>query len=117
MRRRRRKTEKESSMPGTVRFHRVLKSTPERVYKAFLDPDAKVKWLRPYGFTAKMLHSDAPPAPPRVGSSYKMAFTNFTTGKSHSFGGTFLELVPNERIRYSDKFDDPNLPGEMQVTV
>jgi uncharacterized protein YndB with AHSA1/START domain len=99
-------------MPNTVRFHRVLRSTPQRVYKAFLDADAKAKWLPPNGFTGKVHHSD-----PKVGGSYKMSFTNFTTGKSHSFGGTYVELVPNERIRYTDKFDDPNLPGEMQVTV
>jgi len=100
-------------MPGnTIRLHRVLRSTPERVYKAFLDPDAMVKWLPPNGFTAKMHQMDA-----RVGGTYRMSFTNFTTGKSHSFGGTFLELTPNERLRYTDKFDDPNLPGEIQVTV
>src|SRR5689334_13666386 len=99
-------------MPSTIRFHRVLRSKPERVYKAFLDADAKAKWLPPNGFTGKVHHSD-----PKVGGSYKMSFMNFTTGKSHSFGGTYTELVPNERIRYSDKFDDPNLPGEMQVTV
>jgi uncharacterized protein YndB with AHSA1/START domain len=99
-------------MPSTVRFHRVLRAAPQRVYKAFLDADAKAKWLPPNGFTGKVHHSD-----PKVGGSYKMSFTNFTTGKSHSFGGTYTELVPNERIRYSDKFDDPNLPGEMQVTV
>jgi uncharacterized protein YndB with AHSA1/START domain len=99
-------------MPSTIRLHRVLRTTPERVYRAFLDPDAKVKWLPPNGFTGKVHHIDA-----RVGGSYKMSFTNFTTGKSHSFGGQYLELVPNERIRYTDKFDDPNLPGEMQVTV
>src|SRR4051794_9801881 len=99
-------------MPNTVRFHRVLRSPPERVYRAFLDADAKAKWLPPNGFTGKVHHSDA-----RVGGTYKMSFTNFTTGGTHSFGGTYTELVPNERIRYSDKFDDPNLPGEMQVTV
>ena len=100
-------------MPGnTIRLHRVLRSTPERVYKAFLDPDAMVKWLPPNGFTAKMHQMDA-----KVGGTYRMSFTNFTTGKSHSFGGTFLELTPNERLRYTDKFDDPNLPGEIQVTV
>ena len=100
-------------MPGnTIRLHRVLRSTPERVYKAFLDPDAMVKWLPPNGFTAKMHQMDA-----RVGGTYRMSFTNFTTGKSHSFGGKFLELTPNERLRYTDKFDDPNLPGEIQVTV
>ena len=99
-------------MSGTVRLHRVLKSTPEKVYKAFLDPDAMVKWLPPHGFTAKVHKIDA-----RVGGEHKMSFTNFGTGKSHSFGGKYVELVPNARIRYTDKFDDPNLPGEMQVTV
>ena len=99
-------------MPSTIRLHRVLHATPERVYRAFLDPDAKVKWLPPNGFTARVHHSDA-----RVGGSYKMSFTNFTTGKSHSFGGQYTELTPHERIRYTDKFDDPNLPGAMQVTV
>ena len=99
-------------MPSTVRFHQVLRSTPERVYRAFLDPDARVKWLPPNGFTAKMHHMDA-----RVGGGYKMSFTNFTTGKSHSFGGQYTELTPNERIRYTDKFDDPNLPGTMHTTV
>ncbi len=99
-------------MPSTIRLHRVLQATPERVYRAFLDPDAKVKWLPPNGFTGKVHHMDA-----RVGGSYKMSFTNFTTGKSHSFGGDYLELSPNERIRHTDKFDDPNLPGAMQVTI
>jgi uncharacterized protein YndB with AHSA1/START domain len=99
-------------MPSTIRLHRVLQSTPERVYRAFLDADAKVKWLPPNGFTGKVHHLDA-----RVGGTYKMSFTNFTTGKSHSFGGKYTELVPNERLRYTDTFDDPNLPGEMQVTV
>jgi uncharacterized protein YndB with AHSA1/START domain len=99
-------------MPSTIRLHRVLRAKPERVYRAFLDPDAKVKWLPPNGFTGKVHHIDA-----RVGGSYKMSFTNFTTGKSHSFGGQYLELAPHERIRYTDKFDDPNLPGAMQVTV
>jgi uncharacterized protein YndB with AHSA1/START domain len=99
-------------MPSTIRLHRVLQATPERVYRAFLDPDAMVKWLPPNGFTGKVHHMDA-----RVGGSYKMSFTNFTTGKSHSFGGQYLELAPHERIRNTDKFDDPNLPGEMQVTV
>ena len=99
-------------MPSTIRLHRVLQATPERVYRAFLDPDAKAKWLPPNGFIGKVHHIDA-----RVGGSYKMSFTNFTTGKSHSFGGQYLELVPHERIRYTDKFDDPNLPGAMQVTV
>lgn len=99
-------------MPSTIRLHRVLQATPERVYRAFLDPDAKAKWLPPNGFIGKVHHIDA-----RVGGSYKMSFTNFTTGKSHSFGGQYLELVPHERIRYTDKFDDPSLPGAMQVTV
>ena len=100
-------------MPGnTIRLHRVLRATPDRVYRAFLDPDAMVKWLPPNGFTAKVHHMDA-----KVGGTHKMSFTNFTTGNSHSFGGRYLELATNERIRYTDKFDDPNLPGEMQVTV
>lgn len=99
-------------MPSTIRLHRVLRAMPERVYRAFLDPDATVKWLPPNGFTAKVHHMDA-----RVGGSYKMSFTNFTTGKSHAFGGEYLELVPHERIRWTDKFDDPNLPGAMQVTI
>jgi uncharacterized protein YndB with AHSA1/START domain len=99
-------------MPNTIRLHRVLRSTPERVYRAFLDPDAMVKWLPPNGFTGKVHQMDA-----RVGGSHKMSFTNFTSGKSHSFGGSYVELVPNERIRYTDSFDDPNLPGELQVTV
>ena len=99
-------------MPSTVRLHRVLQATPDRVYRAFLDPDAKAKWLPPNGFTGKVHHMDA-----RVGGSYKMSFTNFTTGSSHSFGGKYVELVPNELIRYIDSFDDPNLPGEMNVTV
>ncbi len=97
---------------NTIRLHRVLKAKPERVYRAFLDPDAMVKWLPPNGFTAKIHSMDA-----RVGGGYKMSFTNFTTGSSHSFGGNYVELKPNERIRYTDKFDDPNLPGEMQVTI
>lgn len=99
-------------MPSTVRFHRVLKAAPEKVYKAFLDADAMCKWLPPYGFTAKMHHFE-----PKVGGTFRMSFTNFTTGKSHSFGGTYHELVPGQKLRYSDKFDDPNLPGEMTVTV
>ena len=89
-----------------------MRATPDRVYRAFLDPEAKVKWLPPNGFTAKVHHIE-----PKVGGTYKMSFTNFTTGKSHSFGGTYLELVPNERLRYTDKFDNPALPGEIQVTV
>jgi len=99
-------------MSNTVRLHRVLRSKPERVYRAFLEPDAMVKWLPPNGFTAKVHHIE-----PRVGGTYKMSFRNFTTGSSHSFGGKYLELVPNERIRHTDVFDDPNLPGEMQVTI
>lgn len=99
-------------MPGTVRLHRVLRSTAERVYRAFLDPDALAKWLPPNGFTGKVHHLDA-----KVGGTYRMSFTNFTNGQSHSFGGTYHELVPNQRIRKSDRFDDPNLPGEMQVLV
>jgi uncharacterized protein YndB with AHSA1/START domain len=96
---------------NTIRLHRVFAAKPERVYKAFVDADAKVKWLPPNGFTAKMHHHEA-----KVGGTYRMSFTNFGTGSSHSFGGTFVELSP-ERIRYTDKFDDPNLPGEMQVTI
>ena len=99
-------------MPNTVRFHRVLRATPERVYRAFLDPDALAKWLPPNGFTGKVHHLDA-----KVGGTYRMSFTNFTTGKSESFGGTYLELVPHERIVHTDKFDDPNLPGEMRKTI
>ncbi len=99
-------------MPNTVRFHRVLRAPPERVYRAFLDADAMAKWLPPNGFTAKVHHMDA-----KAGGTFKMSFTSFTTGKSHSFGGEYLELVPHERIRYTDRFDDPGLPGEMQVTV
>ena len=96
----------------TIRLHRVLRATPERIYRAFLDADAMVKWLPPNGFTGKVHHLDA-----RVGGTYKMSFTNFTTGHGHSFGGEYLELVPEERIRHTDKFDDPALPGEMQTTV
>jgi len=100
-------------MPShTVRLHRVLRTTPERLYRAFLDPDAMAKWLPPHGFTGKVHHLDA-----RVGGSYRMSFTNFTTGQSHAFGGEYLELLPNERLCYTDQFDDPNLPGEMQTTV
>jgi uncharacterized protein YndB with AHSA1/START domain len=97
---------------NTIRLHRVLRAAPERVYRAFLDADAKTKWLPPNGFTGKVHHIDA-----KVGGTYKMSFTNFTTGKSHSFGGRYLELTPYERIRYTDQFDDPNLPGEIQVTI
>ena len=96
----------------TIRLHRVLRATPDRVYRAFLDADAMVKWLPPNGFTGKMHHLDA-----KVGGTFRMSFTNFTTGKSHSFGGSYLELVPSERLRYTDKFDDPNLPGVIEVTV
>jgi uncharacterized protein YndB with AHSA1/START domain len=97
---------------NTVRLHRVLRTTPEKLYRAFLDPDAMVKWLPPHGFTGRVHQMEA-----KVGGSYKMSFTNFGTGQSHSFGGRYLELVPNERIRHTDRFDDPNLPGEMQLTV
>ena len=99
-------------MPNTIQLHRVLRATPDRVYRAFLDPDAMAKWLPPNGFTGKVHHMD-----PRVGGSYKMSFTNFTSGKSHSFGGEYVELVSNERLSYIDRFDDPNVPGEMRVTV
>ena len=101
-----------SSNTNTIRLHRVLKAPPERVYRAFLDPSAMCKWLPPNGFTGQVHHLDA-----KVGGTYKMSFTNFSTGKSHSFGGTYLELKPNELLRYTDKFDDPNLPGEIQVTI
>ena len=101
-----------SNSTNTVRLHRVLKSAPEKIYKAFLDPDAMCRWLPPYGFIGKVHHMDA-----RVGGGCKMSFTNFGTGKSHSFGCKYTELVPGERLRYVDKFDDPNLPGEMQVTI
>lgn len=97
---------------GTVRFHRILRASPEKIYRAFLNAGALAKWLPPYGFTCKVHHLDA-----SVGGTFRMSFENFTTGNGHSFGGEYLELVPNERIRYNDKFDDPNLPGEMQVTV
>ena len=97
---------------GTVRLHRVLRSKPERVYRAFLDADAMAKWVPPHGFTGKVHQMDA-----RIGGAYSMSFTNFSTGEVHAFGGVFLELVPNERIRHTDTFDDPNLPGEMQTTV
>jgi len=97
---------------GTVRLHRVLTAPPERIYRAFLDADAMAKWLPPHGFTGHVHEMDA-----REGGGYRMTFTNFSSGNSHSFGGTFVELVPNERIRHTDKFDDPNLPGEMQTTI
>ena len=97
---------------NTINLHRVLRAPDDKVYRAFLDPDALAKWLPPNGFTCKVHHVDA-----KVGGTYKMSFTNFSTGKGHSFGGTYLELQPNERIRYTDKFDDPNIPGEMQTTI
>lgn len=105
-------TTNQTNTTNTVRLHRVLRSKPERIYRAFLDGDAMAKWLPPNGFTGKVHQIDA-----KVGGAYKMSFTNFTTGKSHSFGGTYLELVPHERIRYSNKFDAGNLPGEMQTIV
>ena len=97
---------------NTVRLHRVLRADPERIYRAFLDADAMAKWLPPYGFTCKVHHMDA-----KVGGTFRMTFTNFGTGNGHSFGGEYRELVPNQRVRYSDKFDDPNMPGEMETTV
>lgn len=97
---------------NTIRLHRVLRASPEKIYRAFLDADALAKWIPPYGFTGKVHHLDA-----RVGGTYKMSFTNFTTGQSHAFGGTYVELLPHERIRYTDRFDDPNLPGELSVTI
>jgi uncharacterized protein YndB with AHSA1/START domain len=99
-------------MPSTIRLHRVLRATPERIYRAFLDPDAKAKWLPPNGFTGKVHEIDA-----RVGGRYRMSFTNFSTGTSHSFAGQFLELLENQRIRYEDTFDDPGLPGTIEVTL
>jgi uncharacterized protein YndB with AHSA1/START domain len=96
----------------TIRLHRVVRSTPEKIYRAFLDGDAMCKWLPPHGFTGKMHHLE-----PKVGGTFRMSFTNFGTGSSHAFGGKYLELVPHERLRYTDKFEDPNLPGEMHVTV
>jgi uncharacterized protein YndB with AHSA1/START domain len=99
-------------MPNTIRLHRVLRAPPERVYRAFLDADALVKWMPPHGFTGKVHELDA-----RAGGKYRMSFTNFSAGQSHTFGGTYLELLPNERIRHTDVFDDPNLPGELIVTI
>ncbi|HWG68215.1 MAG TPA: SRPBCC family protein [Steroidobacteraceae bacterium] len=99
-------------MPNTVRLHRVLTTTPDKVYRAFIEADAMAKWLPPNGFTCTVHHMD-----PQVGGSHKMSFRNFTTGHGHSFGGRYVELVPHERLVYTDKFDDPNLPGEMRVTV
>jgi uncharacterized protein YndB with AHSA1/START domain len=105
--------EGDATMPtNTVRLHRVLRAAPERIYSAFLDADAMAKWLPPHGYTGKVHHLLA-----EVGGTYRMTFTHFASGRSHSFGGKFLELAPNERIRYTDVFDDPNLPGEMQTTV
>jgi uncharacterized protein YndB with AHSA1/START domain len=103
---------KTNQLGNTIRLHRVLRAAPEKIYRAFLDAEAMAKWLPPNGFTGKIHHLDT-----KVGGTYKMSFTNFTTGKSHSFGGTYIELTPNERIRYADKFDDPNLAGEMQTTI
>jgi uncharacterized protein YndB with AHSA1/START domain len=97
---------------GTVQLHRVLRTKPEKLYRAFLDADAMAKWIPPFGFTCKVHHMEA-----RVGGTFRMSFHNFSTGNGHSFGGEYKELLPNELIRYTDKFDDPNLPGEMQVTV
>jgi uncharacterized protein YndB with AHSA1/START domain len=102
----------ETAMPSTVRLHRVLTAKPDKVYRAFIEADAMAKWLPPNGFACTVHHLDA-----KVGGSFRMSFRNFTTGKSHSFGGKYLELVPGERLRYTDQFDDPNLPGEMHVTV
>jgi len=96
----------------TIRLHRVLRADPERIYRAFLDADAMAKWLPPYGFTCKVHHMDA-----KVGGTFRMSFTNFSTGNAHSFGGEYRQLVPNETVRYTDKFDDPHLPGEMETTV
>ena len=101
-----------SSTTGTVTLHRVFRAPPDRVYRAFIDPDAMAKWLPPHGFTGRVLGMDA-----RVGGSYRMQFTNFSNGQSHAFGGTYLELVPGERIVHTDRFDDPNLPGEMRTTI
>lgn len=101
-----------SDLTGTVRLHRVLRTSPERAYRAFVDPEAMAKWVPPYGFTGKIHQMDA-----RVGGGYRMSFTNFNTGKSHSFNGRYTELSPHTQIRYTDQFEDPNLPGEMQVTV
>ena len=102
----------EANTTNTVRLHRVFTAQPEKIYRAFVDADAMAKWLPPHGFTAKVHHMDV-----KAGGTFRMSFTNFTTAKSHSFGGEYLELLTNERLRYTDKFDDPNLPGEMRVTV
>ena len=101
-----------TNIANTIRLHQVLRATPEKIYRAFLDADAMAKWLPPNGFTGKVHHLDA-----KVGGTYKMSFTNFTTGSSHSFGGTYLEMKPHERIRYTNKFENPHLPGEMQTTI
>src|SRR2546423_13786614 len=101
-----------STSTNTVRLHRIIRAAPEKIYKAFLDADAQAKWLPPNGFTCKVHHLDA-----KVGGTFKMSFTNFSTGATHSFGGEYLELIRHERIRYTDKFDDPNLPGEIETTV
>jgi len=102
----------QTNQTNTIRLHRVLRAAPEKIYRAFLDPDAMAKWLPPNGFTGKVHEMNG-----KVGGTYKMSFTNFSTGKSHSFGGTYVQLKPHEKIRYTDKFDDPNLPGEMQTTI
>jgi uncharacterized protein YndB with AHSA1/START domain len=101
-----------NSNPRTIKLHRVLRTKPEKVYRAFLNPDAMAKWIPPFGFTCQVDHME-----PKVGGTFKMSFINFSTGNGHSFSGEYLELVPNERLRYTDKFDDPNLPGTLQVTV
>ena len=102
----------ETTTGGTVRLHRILATKPEKVFRAFIEPDAMAKWIPPNGFTCTVHHMDA-----KVGGTFRMSFRNFTTGKGHAFGGEYLELVPNERLRYTDKFDDPNLPGVMEVTI
>jgi len=101
-----------SAPTNTIRLHRVLRSTPEKIYRAFLDAEALSKWIPPYGFTCKVHHLDA-----KVGGTYRASFTNFSTGQAHSFGGTYRELIPHEKLHYSDKFEDPNLPGEIEVTI
>jgi uncharacterized protein YndB with AHSA1/START domain len=106
------KTKTTPANTGTIQLHRVLRAAPDRVYRAFIDADALVKWLPPYGFTCKVHHLDA-----KVGGTYRMSFCNFTSGKGHSFHGEYLELTPHKRLRWTDRFDDPNLPGEMRVTV
>lgn len=108
----RRAPNRSNIMPNTIQLHRVLRAPAEKIYRAFLDADAQAKWLPPNGFTCKVHHLEA-----KVGGTFKISFTNFTSGRSHSFGGKYLELTPHEKIRYTDRFDDPNLPGELQVTV